>query len=727
MKVTSVVESYPSEAMERESQIEAASALVDQLGFESDRVRSRRVIRDAFEESTTEGAGTDNLNWHLWLSDALQSLGLRCRTIDCTTDQAVELALNGAQLVARCRDASWIALARARRSRLLVLRPAGETPSEWLTGSELRRTLETTQAGDSIRCLILEPGLSAMDSTGDVDRKPIWRLWALLRPEWSDIWIVIVFALIIGLLALATPIAVETLVNTVAFGKLLQPLVVLSLMLFTFLAFSSALRALQTYVVEIIQRRLFARVSADLAYRLPRYQISSLDGESGRELVNRFFDVVVVQKVAAQLLLDGVSLVLGTAVGMAMLAFYSPWLLGFNLFLLVMLAVVVFALGRGAVKTSIKESKSKYHMAAWLEDLAGCPTAFRYEGSSQYALQRADHLIFEYLTTRAKHFRILLRQILMSLGTQAIASTVLLGLGGWLVISGQLTLGQLVAAELIVAVIVSSFAKLGKHMESFYDVLASVDKLGLLFDLPLERQDGLIGLPAAGRHTIELIDVSSLSARTGSSVLSDFGLTINDGDRIAITGSNEDGQSTLLDLLFGLRAPTSGQVLWRGAELRELRPESLRSHFALVRDVEVFEGSISDNVRVGRPCVSAMAVRKSLADVGLLDDILRLPDQIESRLSSTGYPLTSMQLRRLMLARACAANPRCLLLDRSLDMLPDREAERLLTWLCRPDQAWSVVLVTGRRELAGLCNRRLHWDLAADRFSEVQPHESIHE
>jgi ABC-type bacteriocin/lantibiotic exporter with double-glycine peptidase domain len=94
----------------------------------------------------------------------------------------------------------------------------------------------------------------------------------------------------------------------------------------------------------------------------------------------------------------------------------------------------------------------------------------RYEGSAQFALERADHLIFDYLTARASHFRILMRQIVFALGMQAVASTVLLGLGGWLVISAQLTLGQLVAAELIVAVIVGSFAKLGKHMESFYDV-----------------------------------------------------------------------------------------------------------------------------------------------------------------------------------------------------------------------------------------------------------------
>lgn len=693
-------------ATDRNHEIETVSALIDQLGFESDRAHARAVIRDAFEQSISEAAPSVELVWHVWLGDALQSLGLRYRVIDCTIEQVVEIAFNGAQVVTRCDDTSWLAIAQIQRGRLQILRPDAATPSAWVSTKQLRESLRSAQASDSIRCLIVEPGPTATALAGGTNKKPIWRLWALLKPEWPDIWIVIIFALIIGLLALATPIAVETLVNTITFAKLLQPLVILSLMLFTFLAFSSALRALQTFVVEIIQRRLFARVAADLAYRLPRAQTSSLDGLSGRELVNRFFDVVVIQKVAAQLLLDGVSLLLGTVIGMALLAFYHPWLLGFNLMLLAMLAVIVFVLGRGAVKSSVKESKTKYRMAAWLEDLAGCPTAFRYEGSADFALERADHLIFDYLTARASHFRILMRQIVFALAMQAVASTVLLGLGGWLVISGQLTLGQLVASELIVAVIVGSFAKLGKYMESFYDVLASIDKLGALFDLPLERQDGLISLPATSGDAVELQDVSCVDAR-GQQVLNNFSLTIQSDDRIAITGPSESGKSTLLDLLFGLRTPTRGQVLLMGAELRELRPESLRRHVALARDVEVFEGSIADHVRLGQPTVSASAVRQALADVGLLDDILKLPEQIDTRLTSTGHPLTSTQLRRLMLARACAGRPRLLLLDRALDLLPDEDAKQLLSWLCRPEHNWSLVLITGREALIDMCDRRV--------------------
>lgn len=684
--------------------VEALSRMYQQLGSRYDRPTFARAVEDALYGFD----GHLESDWHLWLDEALQSLGFRCHAIVATPEQVVEIVAGGSFCTTRLGegDGAWLAIGGETRGRIQVLR--SELEATWQTNGETLGMLKDWFPDDSSTWVVVERGLAVSESNASPGVQPLSRLWALLKPEWPDIWIVMVFALVIGLLALATPIAVETLVNTVAFGKFLQPVVVLSLMLLVFLAFSGALRAVQTHVVEIIQRRLFVRVAADIAYRLPRARTEALDGHSGRELVNRFFDVVTVQKVAAQLLLDGLSLLLGTLIGMAMLAFYHPWLLGFDVMLLVMLAVIVLLLGRGAVKSSVKESKTKYHMAAWLEDLAGCPTAFRYDGAARFALDRADYFISNYLTARAQHFRILMRQIVFSLGMQALASTVLLCLGGWLVIMGQLTLGQLVAAELIVAVIVGSFAKLGKHMESLYDVLASVDKLGALFDLPLEKQDGLSGIADGD---VVLTQVTCHDAQ-GRQVLQDFDLTIGEGDRIAVTG-DEGRAGFLLDLLFGLRTPKSGRVNILGVDIREMRPQALRRHVALVRGVEVFQGSIIDNIRIGRNHLSTQDVRQVLSDVGLLDDLLGLPEQLDTVLLSTGHPLSSAQLGKLMLARACVSDPSVLLIDRALDALPDSDAASLLSWLCREDHPWKLLLTTGREQIVAQCNQRIDFPAPA--------------
>jgi putative ABC transport system ATP-binding protein len=661
--------------------LDTLALLIERLGNETKRRLFRSTVRDALERAAGDESASRQMGWQEWIIDSLESLGLHCRAIEGTIAQMLEMAADGAPIITCGDGGAWWVIAKMQRGRYFVLRPLDdEITAHRLSREQIRESLSFSATGDVASWVVIEPG-SMVPSTQAVEWTPLQRLWALLKPEWPDIRMVIVFAMVIGLLTLAVPIAVETLVNTVAFGRFMQPIVILSLMLFAFLAFSGALRALQTYVVEIIQRRLFARVVADLAYRLPRIQVDKLEGHSARELVNRFFDIVIVQKVAAQLLLDGISLVLGTVIGMTILAFYHPWLLGYDIMLLAMLALIVFVLGRGAVQTSIKESKIKYHTAAWLEELAGCPTAFRYDGAARFAAERADHLMYEYLTARSKHFRIVMRQVIFALTIQAISSTVLLGLGGGLVISRQLTLGQLVAAELIVTVIVGSFAKMGKHMESFYDLMASVDKLGVLFDLPIERQDGLVRLPSGDDDRVEMQDVDYYQPNEDC-VLHDFCLLIQPGDRIALTGPAGSGKSTLLDLLFGLRAPSRGNITVMGVGVSTLRPDALRRHVALVRDLEVFEGTVAENVRLGRPDVSVENIRNALASVGLLDDVLRLPRQLDTPLTSSGGLLTTTQLHRLMLARACAGSPRLLLIDGTLDRLPDQQAHDLLTW-CR--------------------------------------------
>lgn len=690
-------------------------------GAEENSGFDRQVARGAFREAVNAWPDSKSEYWWKWLVEAGNCVQQRIRILDGTLDQAIDLVREETRvaLLVDTEEIGFLTLSPGRGRRVRVESPQWEKPRK-LTPRRLRRLL-AGKLEEPLRLAFCDPGgvSGAVGPTGEHTTTPWQRLRGLLRPESSDIWVVLIFALFVGVLTLATPIAVEALVNTVAFGRLIQPVVVLALLLLGFLAFSAAMRGLQTWVVEVIQRRLFARVAGDLAFRLPRVQRRAFDHEYGPELVNRFFDVVTVQKVSAQLLLDGIALVLGGLIGMAVLAFYHPWLLAFDLFLLVLILLIVFGLGRGAVASSIQESKYKYRMAAWLEDLARCQITFKYDGASEFAAERADRLTADYLTTRKKHFRILYRQILFALGLQAVASTVLLGLGGWLVISGQLTLGQLVAAELIVTVIVGSFAKFGKHMESFYDLLAAVDKLGHLFDLPLENQHGALSVKDEFGSRLEVRDVKTIGIRGRR-----WNFEVTAGDRLAITGPADTGKSALADAMFGLREPESGHLLLDDVDIRDLRPDVLRHHVALVRSVEIFEGSIAENVSLDRSDVSLADVRDALRDVGLLEAVLALPDGMETRLSSDGYPLSETQARRLMLARALAGHPRLLLIDALLDALSDGDLDELLPQLTGAEKHYSLVVITGRSQVAEACQRRI--DTGADLKPANDNREHVH-
>lgn len=549
-------------------------------------------------------------------------------------------------------------------------------------------------------------------------KTPFSRYLELLAPERGDIGVILVFALFVGVLALSTPIAIESLVNTVAFGQLMQPVVVLALILFVFMAFSATMRALQTYVAEIIQRRLFVKVSADLAHRIPRVQPEYWQSHYGPEAINRFFEIVAVQKVTTQLLLDGTSLILQSFVGMAVIAFYHPILLGFDAFLLLLMIAIVFLLGRNAISTSITESRQKYAAAAWLEELARHPMLFRSRGGLTFALDRSDYFSTQYLNARSAHFHVLIRQIVAALFLQAIASTVLLGLGGWLVIQGELTLGQLVAAELIVTLIVGSFAKIGKQLEGFYDVMASMDKLGHLFDMPLERLGG-IELPL--RNTAMRVQVHDLDL--GRSVFADNSQTINfsiePGEHVCLTGQPLELTSQVLKSIVEFRTVTSGHVEIDGFDVRRLRLDCLREQVVLVKDIEIFSGTIAENIHLGREEVAETDVRRALQCVDLLDTVLDLPQGLASPIQTDGGHFSSEEIVKLVLARALAGRPRLLMVDQLLDRLSDVALPSIISGLLSPGFPVTVVVATGREHVARFFNRQI--DISEEGIVELLP------
>ncbi|HYP15120.1 MAG TPA: ABC transporter transmembrane domain-containing protein, partial [Bryobacteraceae bacterium] len=330
------------------------------------------------------------------------------------------------------------------------------------------------------------------------------RTFRLIRSERSELSVAVVYSVAIGVLSLALPVAIQALVNGVAFGSVLQPVAVLTVVVSVALLGSALLHTLRFIVLERIQRRIFVRHASEVMDTLLRFRVDALDRHHAPELVNRFLDVTTIQKSASVLVVDGLTVTMQTLAGICLLAAYHPYLLVFDLVLIAAILFVLFVLGRGAVVTAIAESKSKYDVVAWLEEVARHSVMFRSVEGSRLAAQRTNAVVLEYLHNRAGHFRVLLRQIVGSQLLQAIALSSILGIGGYLVISGQLTLGQLVAAELVVGVAVSSFAKLGKSLETFYDLQAALDKLEHLTELPLERTTGESAERKPGPATVKV-------------------------------------------------------------------------------------------------------------------------------------------------------------------------------------------------------------------------------
>ena len=604
---------------------------------------------------------------------------------------------------------NWLILFERRGRRLRIAEP-DSTRTRWMRIAEVADRLGVL-ADEPLEWVVVFSSLP-LESLRNVsrngeERSPISRLWSLVRAEREDVLVVLVFAAGVGLLTLATPIAVQALVNSVAFGTLLQPLVVLALLLLAGLGLSGVLALFETYVVEILQRRIFVRVAADLSERLPRANLEKLGPSFGPELVNRFFDVFTVQKSTAMLLIEGLDLLLKAAVGLLVLALYHPTLLVFDIALILSLTFVVFVLGRRGSSTAVKESKAKYRVAEWLEEMARSPITFKSNAGASYARARVDDLAHAYLSARGTHFQVVFQQTIGAVTLQAIASATFLGLGGWLVIERELTLGQLVAGELIVAIVVSAFSKFGKQLETFYDLLAAVDKLGNLVDLPLE---GRYGEPLTDCDDGVLVSVDRLSYthEGGPQVLNEAALHVAPGEKLALVGSAGSGKSTFLDILYGIRRHTRGTVELCGHSIKDLSLEELRTKVVLLRNAELVEGTILDNVRIGRANISTTQVRNLLRELGFLETIERLPAGLDTELGPGGTPLSSSQAKLLVLGRALVHEPRLLLIDGFLDDLDRATRRRVQDMLLSKAHAWTMILATDELDLVEACKRTIH-------------------
>jgi ABC-type bacteriocin/lantibiotic exporter with double-glycine peptidase domain len=657
------------------------------------------------------GRAAPAATWQETLEEALAALPLRTRATFLSAREALGAASAQMPLVTvrahPTRGPQWIALVDRIGGRTHALVSGAE--DRWTRPRDLADLLGLQSPDDPVPWMLVEPLLpaGATASPGGTMKKlsPARRLLALAHPDRQDLWTVVLYAIVIGALTLATPIAVQQLVNSVAFGGLIQPVVVLALLLFAVLAFSAVLTALQAYVAEQLQRRVFVRVTMDVAQRLPRVRIDAFDRQHGPEIVNRIFDVFTVQKEGAALLLDGTTVVLQTVVGLLVLSFYHPLMLGFSALLVASIAFVVTVLGRSAVPTAVAESNAKYAVAGWLEELARHPVAFHNSGGRAFAIDRADRLASTYITMRHQHFRIVLRQISGTLGLQVLASSLLLGLGGALVVDGQLTLGQLVASELIITAIVAAVAKLGKHLESLYDLLAAADKLGVLFDLPLEEDTGRTIPRADAPAAIEAHAVScELEGRT---VFRELSLRVDSGDRIALVGPTGSGKSVLLNLITGLRRPSSGYITLDGVDIRLHRLDALRECVASVGEAEIFSGSVLDNVRMSRVGISAADVDAALSRIGLAEEIRALPDGLDTPLSTDGWPLSPGQVACLMLARAIVARPRLLLLDEAFANIEEPLRKKVLDGVFSADTPWTIIAVSDRPDVLRRCSRMI--------------------
>jgi ABC-type bacteriocin/lantibiotic exporter with double-glycine peptidase domain len=543
-----------------------------------------------------------------------------------------------------------------------------------------------------------------MIPNGNIPPTPGQRFWLLLKPDRKEITNIYIYAVFNGLVYLSLPLGIQAIINLIQGGRISTSWVLLVSFVIAGIAAMGLLQILQLRITEVLQQKIFTRAAFEFAYRLPRIKLEALYKHYAPELMNRFFDTISIQKGLSKILIDFSAAIVQVVFGLLVLSFYHPFFIFFSLFLIIVIYFIFSLTVKRGLATSMEESKFKYKVVHWLQEVARTNSTFKLAGSTDLHLSNTNREVEGYLVARENHFKILVKQYGILVAFKVLIATGLLAMGGILVMEQELNIGQFVASEIIILLIMASVEKLVLNMEVIYDVLTSLEKIGQVTDLELEKNHGLSITENCETKglSVQFEEVSFQYPGNPKFTLQGINLAIDAGERILITGKNSSGKNTLCALLAGLYDVTSGQISYNGFPKGNLELQSLRDSVGtgLIEEQQVFSGTILENIAMGRKNATFENVKWAVQNVGLENFIRQSKAGYETMLDPTGMKLSKSTVQKLMLARSIADKPKLLILNQSFSAIEPAERIKIESFILDKTNPWTLVVVGLTPELA---------------------------
>lgn len=523
--------------------------------------------------------------------------------------------------------------------------------------------------------------------------KPMQRLQRLLAVDKREITQVYAYALLNGLVNLSLPLGIQAIINLIQGGEVSTSWIILVAFVLIGIALTGVFQLMQLRIVENIAQKIFSRASFEFAYRIPRIKYSELYKYYAPELANRFFDTITIQKGLPKILIDFSLSAFQIIAGLIVLSLYHSFFILFGVALIALVYTIMVFTGPRGLKTSLVESKHKYDVAHWLEEIARTRMSFKLVKDPEISLVNTDNRVSNYIEARESHFKILVGQFLSLIGFKVLVAAGLLITGGLLVFQQEMNIGQFVAAEIIIILIINSVEKLIKSLDSIYDVLTALEKIGYVTDMELENEEGLCFDNEIDEMAISVTNLKFAFPDNNSYILDDISFDVPKGESVVITGSSGSGKSTLMSLIAGVNDPSEGVIRFNSLSIQSLNGNSLRQHigYALSNN-QIFQGSLLDNISMGRENITTQNVVDAIECVNLGDFIKSLPMGLKTRLDPEGQRIPRSAINKIILARAIVSNPSLLLLEDPLDHVPAKEKEEIIKNLTAQHRPWSIVI-----------------------------------
>ncbi len=522
---------------------------------------------------------------------------------------------------------------------------------------------------------------------------PIKRLWNLLSGYKTDLRQIYLYAILNGLISLSLPLGIQAIINYIQTGEMTTSWIILVIFVLVGIAITGVLQVFQLRIVENIQQDLFAKSAFEFAYRLPKIDVLAIDKIHAPELVNRFFDTLTVQKGLPKILIDFSLASFQIIFGLILLTIYSPYfiILGFSL-VLVLWLIFRFT-GQKGIDTSLKESKYKYKVAHWLEEIARVNRSFKLNAFEKLHLKSTDDLVVKYLTNREAHFGVLLNQFKLFISFKIFIAAGLLVLGGVLVFNEQMNIGQFVAAEIIIILIINSVEKIIRVVDTIYDVLTALEKIGFVTDLKLDDNQGTLEIHKDSNIELKGINLSFSFPDNSNKLIDNLSFSIPQGAKVLIDGKSGSGKSTLIKILAGIHTPNEGQLYLNSIPFKNYEKEKLFQNISYLPSTnQLFEGTIRDNITLGKN-IEDKVINEIIDLLGLESFIVHQKNGLLSKVDSIGRRLPRSIVQKIHIARALVSQPKLLLLEDPLQFIEEEYKQKIIDYIFNPTNNMTVLVV----------------------------------
>lgn len=528
---------------------------------------------------------------------------------------------------------------------------------------------------------------------------------ALKFVDIQDCYSILLLGAVIALLSLIVPVSIQMLVNFIAFGKLLQPVVVISLLVFLVLGLAGILSIWQFSLLEAVQQKIMVMVSVELGQKFLELSPSVFSNHRGPELVNRFFEVSTFKKTYSKLLLYGTNLILQVFFSLILLLFYHPYLFLFDLFVVIGVALTILLPYKKALSSAVDECFEKHTIAAWLEEILLNKILFKLERYPRFVLKKLDECLVRFLHFRNIHFDQQVKHLAGFYLLGAVGSSLLLGLGSYLVIINQLSLGQLVASEVVFGYLVYALKEAGPLLEEYYDFRAATGKLNEILSLPSEYPSLDQDFPVDIQNVCLTVQPSPYPDKQN---LITKPFVIEAGKICTVFTSNPDVCIELSNLLLGLDSTINAEIYVNDILANQKVFFKLRQITSYVGEPSWFFGTIAENLTLQAKDVSFEDIFTLLKTFGLEHKVALQTHGIDTHVHDLSTLFTDVEQILLSVVRAILAKPKLIVVNRVLDQIPVNQAKMALNALEKSHA--SVVLISQSQEIASQARQLVRMD-----------------